>query len=191
MRAVVLDGSWQGDQTSRTAREVLEEHLKENGWKVRSLLLRDMDIRPCDGCLRCWTEHPGLCSGTDQGRMIPGLYITSDLAVFLSPVTFGGYSSQLKKALDRMIPNVLPFFERINGEVHHRKRYEVYPKLVAIGVLPKPVQSGEMVFRALVDRNAINFYAPAHATGFMYGTEDSDTIRLGVRTILSRVGVMA
>jgi multimeric flavodoxin WrbA len=191
MRAVVLDGSRQGDQTSRTAREVLEEQLKENGWKVRSLLLRDMDISPCDGCLRCWTNHPGLCSGTDQGRMIPGLYITSDLAVFISPVTFGGYSYQLKKALDRMIPNVLPFFEKFRGEIHHRKRYDTYPKIIAIGVLQKPVQSGEMIFRVLVDRNAINFYAPAHATGFVYGTEDSDTIRLGVRTMLSRVGVMA
>jgi multimeric flavodoxin WrbA len=191
MRAVVLDGSRQGDQTSRTAREVLEEQLKEKGWKVRSLLLRDMDIRPCDGCYRCWIKHPGLCSGTDQGRMIPGLYITSDLAVFLSPVTFGGYSYQLKKALDRMIPNVLPFFEKFKGEIRHRKRYDAYPKLIAIGVLQKPVQSVEMIFRALVDRNAINFYAPAHAAGFVYGTEDRDTIRLGVRTILSRVGVMA
>ncbi len=191
MRAVVFDGSRQGDRASRTAREVLEEELKEDGWKVRSLTLRDMEIGPCDGCLRCWTEHPGLCANPDQGRMIPGLYITSDLAVFLSPVTFGGYSSELKKALDRMIPNVLPFFEKFDGEVHHRKRYEVYPKLVAIGVLERPVQSGEMIFRALVKRNAINFYAPVHSAGFVYGTEDRDTIRLGIRTILSRVGVIA
>ena len=191
MRAVVLDGSREGDLTSRTAREVLEEELKGNGWKVRSLTLRDMDIGPCDGCYRCWTKHPGICASADQGRMIPGLYITSDLAVFLSPVTFGGYSSELKKALDRMIPNVLPFFEKIDGEVHHKKRYGAYPKLAAIGVLDRPVQSGETIFRALVERNAINFYAPGHAAGFVYGTEDRDTIRLGVRTILSRAGVKA
>ncbi|NYT08035.1 MAG: flavodoxin family protein [Methanomicrobiales archaeon] len=189
MRAVVLDGSLQGDQTSRTAREVLEEELKENGWKVRSLQLRDMDIGPCDECYRCWTRHPGLCASHDQGRMIPGLYVTSDLAVFLSPVTFGAYSSQLKKALDRMIPNVLPFFEKYDGEVRHRKRYPAYPKLVAIGILDRPVQSGETIFRKLVERNAITFSAPAHAAGFVYGSEDQESIRLGMRTVLSRVGV--
>jgi len=43
---------------------------------------------------------------------------------FLTPITFGGYSSSLKKnGGSSKIQNVLPFFQQVNGETHHQKRY--------------------------------------------------------------------
>ena len=45
----------------------------------------------------------------------------ADLKVFLTPIVFGGYSSELKKAVDRQLGVLLPFCNKIQGEVHFFK----------------------------------------------------------------------
>jgi len=72
------------------------------------------------------------------------------------------YSSELKKALDRVpCPVLLPFFAKIYGEIHHGKRYDKYPNLVAFGVLSNPDEESENTFATLVARNAINLHTTA------------------------------
>lgn len=83
----------------------------------------------------------------DMGRDIARSFIRSDLAIFLSPVTFGGYSSELKKGLDRSIGLMMPFFTKIGGEVHHKARYKKYPSLMGIGVLSKKDEESERIFK--------------------------------------------
>ena len=73
----------------------------------------------------------------DGGHVVTRAFIQSDLAIFLTPVTFGGYSSQLKKAVDHLIPNILPFFRTVKGETRHHKRYAHYPNLLVLGVAPR------------------------------------------------------
>ena len=89
--------------------------------------------------------------------------IGSDVLVLLTPVTFGGYSSEIKKAMDRSICMVSPFFRRVDGEVHHKLRYRRYPALAAVGVLHEPDEEQERIFGTLVERNALNFASPATA----------------------------
>jgi hypothetical protein len=103
-------------------------------------------------------------------------------------VTFGGYSAELKKMLDRMICLVLPFFTKVNGEVHHARRYDRYPRLVGVGVLPARDAESERLFAALVARNAINMHTRAQ-TGFVARGEDSETIRERIRGLLEASGV--
>ena len=45
----------------------------------------------------------------------------------------GGYSSELKNAVDHLIPNILPFFANVDGETHHKPRYKRYAKLLIPG----------------------------------------------------------
>lgn len=125
-------------------------------------------------------KTPGICLFADDGREVARKAIQSHLLVLLTPVTFGGYSSQLKKALDRMISLVSPFFQKIGGETHHQPRYRRYPRLLGVGTLPAPDAESEATFASLVARNAINLHAPAAAAVvFENGTADqaAETIR--------------
>ena len=80
----------------------------------------------------------------------------ADLIAFLTPVTFGGYSPELKKALDRIMPVLLPFFMKIRGETHHPQRYPRRRRLLAVGTQKQEDAASESVFRELVRRNALN-----------------------------------
>ena len=39
----------------------------------------------------------------------------------------GFTSALLKKAMERLLPLVHPYFEVVNGEIHHLSRYDRYP----------------------------------------------------------------
>lgn len=164
---------------------MLLEELAAQGWRARSRILSETSIAYCTGCFECWTRTPGLCKTRDAGRELATEMIGSDLAVLLTPVTFGGYSSHLKKALDRMICLVSPFFTRIEGEVHHRKRYDRYPSLFGLGWLAEPDAEEERIFGALVARNALNFHAPRHVARVVYGGQDAAEI---VRPMIAWLG---
>ena len=191
MQALLLDGSFVGDDVSKAAREVIEGELRALGWNLKSFTLRDIEIAACLGCFKCWLQTPGVCIIDDMGRTVAEQFIQSDLSVFLSPVTFGGYSSVLKKGLDRIIPNILPFFEKIQGEVHHKRRYDTYPRLVVLGVLPQPDEESERTFLSLAGRNAINFYSPGFAAGVIYHAQDSAAREHEITTLLRKAGVAA
>ena len=163
-RTLVLNGALAGDETLAPVEDVLVALLRETGTLVRDYQLRDVPLAYCQGCFECWVKTPGLCkTDGDAGREITSAMIGSDLMVLLTPVTFGGYSSEIKKAMDRSICMVSPFFRRVGGEVHHRRRYRRYPALAAVGVVREPDEEQERIFRTLVERNALNFDSPATA----------------------------
>ena len=163
-RAVVLNGALGGDETLAPIEQVLLGLLRETGSGVRDFQLRDIPLAHCQGCFECWFKTPGLCkTDGDAGREITGAMIGSDLMVILTPVTFGGYSSEIKKAMDRSICMVSPFFRRVDGEVHHRLRYRRYPALAGVGVLREPDEEQERIFGTLVERNALNLASPVTA----------------------------
>ena len=162
MKATLLNGALAGDAFVDDIATTLCQQLETQGWQVQHLPLAEMKIGYCLGCFECWVKSPGICRIDDAGRDIAAAVIASDLVVYLTPITFGGYSSELKKALDRIICLVSPFFARIEGEVHHRPRYERYPALLGVGVLPQPQAEQEEIFSTLIGRNALNLHAPAH-----------------------------
>jgi multimeric flavodoxin WrbA len=167
MRAVILNGAFAGDETCAAVEAELASALAGLGWQVECLRLRDLTIAYCKGCFGCWVKTPGVCPTRDGAGSVTRSFVRSDLAVLVTPVVFGGYSSELKKALDRSAGIVLPFFTRINAEVHHKPRYQRYPALLAIGVVDRPDEAEERIFTTLVGRNAINFHAPAHRVAFV------------------------
>jgi hypothetical protein len=114
--------------------------------------------------------------------------IRNDLAVCLTPVTFGGYSSDLKKAVDRTICLISPFFTVIGGEVHHHRRYRRYPALLGIGVLPGPHASQERIFGELIERHAINMHAPRRAHAVLYRNQAATEIQTSLAALLDAVG---
>lgn len=159
MKALILNGALKEDNSMDSINKYTEEILTKEGYEVvESILLYEKKIGPCLGCFGCWVKTPGICVIDDYGRVLAETIINRDLVVYLTPVTYGGYSSELKKALDRIIPLLLPFFKKVNGEIHHKERYESYPKVFVLGVMQEEDKDMEEIFNSLIKRNSLNFY---------------------------------
>ena len=155
MKALVLDGSRKIGSTSENLNKSLTERLKAMNWDVKMVFLPDMSIAPCTGCFGCWIKTPGVCVIDDEGRDVPRWASDSDLWIFITNVTFGGYSSELKKAVDRMICLGLPFFKKVKDEIHHPVRYAKCAAFLGIGLIDSCDSDGPEVFKRLIERNAI------------------------------------
>src|SRR5512145_879253 len=106
MKAILLDGSQRNDVTGQRVYAALRMELESRGWQVEHLCLRERKIGNCAGDFFCWIRNPGVCNVDDDNRAIAESIINSDLMVYLTPITFGGYASVLKKMVDHQLPNV-------------------------------------------------------------------------------------
>ena len=188
--ARILDGGRDDGISTVRAREIAEATLREHGWDVDVLRLAEIDIAPCIGCFGCWIKTPGECVIDDAGRDVARRIVQSDLVVYLTPVLFGGYAPDLKKALDRSISIILPFFKRVRragGEIHHVKRYARYPRLVGIGIIPDRNDEEGEIFETLIRRNAINMHAPAVESTVFSATDSDETVVRRIEWALSEV----
>lgn len=176
--AVLLDGARRDDRPASAVAHLVESLLLDRRVATATYELRSLEMAYCVGCFECWTRTPGLCRTTgDAGHELARAIIGSDLAVFVSPITFGGYSSELKKVLDRSICLISPFFRRIDGEVHHRRRYGAYPRILAVGVQEDRSPDEEWIFRRLVERNALNIGNTTHGTCVLQASQDLPEMR--------------
>jgi multimeric flavodoxin WrbA len=162
MKALVLNGMRKNDPDIEDLYNYLTDELRDSGWEVTSILLKDINISHCLGCFGCWIRTPGECVINDYSREITRIAIQSDLLLFFTPITFGGYSSELKKAVDRLIPNLMPFFKKVEGEIHHVQRYEKRFSLIVVGFLERHNDEKIQIFKSLVDRNSLNMAPPYH-----------------------------
>jgi hypothetical protein len=165
MNAVVLDGFHDG--RGQDVLDITADALAQAGYATEITPLREKAIAPCLGCFGCWVRTPGECVIDDEGRDVARAVARCDLLVYFTPVTFGGVSSELKKAVDRLIPNISPFFARVQGETHHQRRYGRSASLIGLGVLPAPDREAEALFKTLVEDNATNFRSPRTAVAVL------------------------
>lgn len=187
MKAAVLDGSQANDLTGERVRATVLAQLAAQGYAVEHLLLREKKLGNCAGDFFCWVRNPGICNINDDNREIAGAIVNSDLLVYLTPITFGGYSSVLKKAVDHQVQNILPFFAQINGETHHAKRYAKYADFLALGWQEQADPQAEAVFRHLTWRNGLNFYAQKAANGVVLASQTDGEIQATVQGCLERL----
>ncbi len=129
MRITILNGNPDPNNTT------FEGYLRQMGeglgkrHQLKSLTLREMNIKYCVGCFGCWVKKPGECVAADASRDVCRAVINSDFTLLASPVRMGFVSSLLKKTMDKLIPLVHPYFDVVNFEAHHRARYAAYPLL--------------------------------------------------------------
>jgi len=160
-KVVILDGAGSADGDLSPILDVLSHALQADGAQVEIFPLREMKLAHCLGCFGCWVKTPGICVEADGGGEIVKAIIRSDVTVLFTPVTFGGYSPELKKMVDRFVQLISPFFEMDHGEVHHTPRYARRPRLVTVGVQRHPDPYEAHIFKTLAGRNAINLRPPA------------------------------
>jgi multimeric flavodoxin WrbA len=186
MKALLIDAAEANDARTSGAADALEAELGRAGYEVERAVVRDLEVRPCTGCFGCWTKTPGQCVIDDDARGLAEQAIAADVLAVVTPVSFGCYGSRAKGVLDRMICHVLPYFTLIDGEVHHKPRYERYPVLIALGTLAEHDAAQEALFARLVERNSVNLYNPAQAAAIVAGEESPAG---AVRDLLGTAGI--
>lgn len=178
MRAIILNGSLKSQQHLKPIQDILEGELSTAGLDVQAVQLHEIDIKSCLGCFKCWDTTPGLCIQTkDKTTSVVEKIIQSELVVFLTPLTFGGYSSELKKIIERSLGLLQPGVKLVNGESHHLTRYDRYPLLLAIGISEKQDDEEEKIFKTLIYRHSLNFYPPKYRADVFHVGDTEREIR--------------
>jgi len=185
-KALILDGAGSTDSDLAPVLHSLRAALEAGGAEVETIALRNTRLAHCLGCFGCWIKTPGMCVEADGGREIARAIVRSDLAVLFTPVTFGGYSAELKRVVDRFIQLASPFFQMESGEVHHPPRYEQLPRLLYVGV-QRTVNAHEAhIFKTLAGRNAINFHPAGFAAEVVNVSDTPADIQARIEEALTR-----
>jgi len=159
VKALILNGAAALRDMAQAVEAALAPQLSARGYDVARHDLTSLAIPDCKGDFGCWTATPGVCVHSGPHREVARDVIQSDLVVWLTPVTFGGYSSPLKRQLDHFVPLISPWFTTVEGETHHEPRYERSPDILAIGLVERGEAEASRVFERLVHRNALNMHA--------------------------------
>ncbi len=108
--------------------------FQKKGFEIVQKSIEKGELHFCIGCYGCWTKRPGECAIHDNMEQINRTFNNSDVVVYLTPIVFGQYSPNIKNAIDRWLPNVLPLFvKKTDGTTGHPPRYPSKPKVVVIG----------------------------------------------------------
>jgi multimeric flavodoxin WrbA len=189
MKALILNGSLEHQTCLMPIQDILESELSSAGWECESLLLHRFKVGTCIGCFKCWDTTPGICFQDDQGREITKKAINCDLLVFLTPLTWGGYSSELKKAIERMLGLLHPSFVKIKDSYRHKKRYETYPSVLGIAVAQGERDSEcEQIFKTLIARHSLNWHTPAQRAEVFRDKNDDEQIQKSIKSMLAELG---
>ncbi len=168
--------------------EAAAEAAQKVGFETKRLLLDFDHIQPCVGCFDCWVKTPGLCIQTkDNANSICRDFARSDAVLLLSKVTYGSHSPDVKAMLDRIIPNALPFFETVEGEMHHPKRYAKVPNWIAFGYGNMTDEEAD-TFAALTVRNSLHFHPPKRCTLLTRSAADLPQALEGLQAFLKEEG---
>lgn len=130
---VIADKDYQTELFQRL-NKLMGTFLNDKGIEIQLMNIGRDDLAFCMGCFGCWVKKPGECIINDMMAQVNRNFVNSDVVIYLSPIIFGQFSANIKNALDRWLPNMLPFFEtRPDGSTMHPSRYDSYPKLTIIG----------------------------------------------------------
>ncbi|MBN2040454.1 MAG: flavodoxin family protein [Spirochaetes bacterium] len=133
------------------------EFLSSNNFETKKFDIGNDDLAFCTGCFGCWVKKPGECVMNDMMSDINLNFINSDTVIYLSPVIFGQFSANIKNALDRWLPNMLPFFiKRPDGSTMHPSRYKKYPYVLIIGYGNSISDEDSVLFRDVTKKHKKN-----------------------------------
>mgnify|MGYP006286124715 CR=1 FL=1 len=156
MNITILNGS-KKNLSFDSYLEDLKQELRSLTHLVEILNLRDLNLRYCTGCFGCWVKTPGTCSNPDETARILEAVINSDFTLWAAPLRMGYPGELLKRALDKSIPLIHPYFEVVQGEAHHRPRYQNYPRLGLLVEREDDTDQQDLEITSwILSRNALN-----------------------------------
>ncbi len=134
MKATIISDKDYQTETFQKLNKLVDTFLHDQGFETELISIGRIDLASCKGCFGCWVKKPGECVMNDMMAQINQKFVNSDVVFYLSPVIFGQFSANIKNAVDRWLPNILPFFEtRPDGSTMHPSRYDAFPRVLMIG----------------------------------------------------------
>jgi len=116
MHIVVLHGSPRKGMNSDTFADSFLKGIHEKAnHTVAHFYLNDMNIRPCQGCFSCNSDHT--CVINDDMQEIYREFQKAQIIVFATPMYWGYLTAQMKIAVDRL--------EALAGKPFHGKTFVV------------------------------------------------------------------
>jgi multimeric flavodoxin WrbA len=157
MNAYLLsDGEFQTPRAEQL-QELIKSALIERGCSVSQKAIQRDELQFCRGCFDCWVKTPGECAMKDGIAEINRACMTSDVVVYLCPVVFGQFSANMKSAIDRWLPNMMPFFTtRKDGSTIHPPRYKSYPNQVMLAYAEHLSESDAQLFLDITKKHRNN-----------------------------------
>lgn len=144
--------------------KTLESYASEN----TALINAAHPMAKCIGCFKCWLKNPGVCVFSDQMQHIGTKLLTSEEIIIICKSLYGGFSVNVKRIIDRVIPGILPFFIKQNGELHHKQRYKNSPKITVLFYNGNEMSANERAqAEKLLSAAALNFHAIEHKIIFL------------------------
>jgi hypothetical protein len=101
------------------------EGLRDGGADVEIFHTAKLNIKPCQGDIRCWVKTPGACFQDDDMRTLLPKLSDAELWVFATPIYMDGMAGPLKTLMDRMQPLAEPFMEVFDNHNYHLMRKTV------------------------------------------------------------------
>lgn len=158
MKITLVNGIPQEEKWENHRKSLTQVHKELNKkHDVEYFPIAKMKMAHCQGCWDCWTKTPGICRFKDDGVEYLKSLIKTDLLLFASPVKAGFLTEETKKALDRFIPEALPYIGIYKKECHHLARYP-HKKNVGFLLLDQndiDEEAREIIFES-VERNSLN-----------------------------------
>lgn len=107
MKTLVLKASPKKEGNSATIVESFVRGLRDVGENdVVEFFLNDLDVSPCQGCMKCQKEPNAGCAIDDDMQRIYPEFIAADLVVFATPIYWWHVTARMKAVLERMMPLV-------------------------------------------------------------------------------------
>lgn len=181
MSMVILDSFEEKTMIGDILKSILENKQEQYSY----FKLKNLNVKRCTGCGACGVKTPGRCVIKDDMTEILRAIAKSDWIIMLTPLRFGGYSSQLKKVFDRFMTLGLPTYTVIDGRLYHVSRYG-HKYLFGIALIEEILQGQEENFKKLVARNSDNLQYTSESL-IIRPNEEIENIENKIISILDRV----
>lgn len=137
MNILVINGSPKGknSNTLKLTNAVLDGIHENISAKVEILMVKDMNIKPCLGCMSCWGKTAGKCVINDIMTEVYEKIMEADIIIESFPLFFFGMPGEMKTFTDRC----LPLMETYRGDVKdigdsafHEPRFDMSQKKLVL-----------------------------------------------------------
>ena len=140
------------DDKNQSVGKRMYELMKTKGIGTEYINVSGLNIKPCYSCGYCSTKSYGKCVLEDDMDPILRKVVRSDTLILITAVTWGSFSSDIKKVLDRMAI--------LGDSCYHVKKKELVKgmrcnmkEMFAIGVKDNCSKEEMDAFTTLLDEN--------------------------------------
>ena len=132
--------------------------LVAKGHQVIQINLRVLKLKYCTGCFDCWTKFPGYCAVDEASHELGRAVINSDFTLWASPLKMGFPTALMKMGFDKHLPLIHPYMVVDQGEAHHLKRYDKYPRVGMLVERESDTTEKDLgIITDIFSRTALNF----------------------------------